>query len=153
MIGKEAVSVEQISLSIDEVKKRDTDDISKDEKIIAISNENNFKLLSKSELTFDYINKQLINYPKVETILKNNIEKTMYCIIEAIFSYKIENSSRIKLKHLKTIVIQLSMLDYYMRVSYKKKIISVKKFQSIARYLQEIKLIAYGVIRYEKSVG
>ena len=31
--------------------------------------------LSNSEKTIDYINKQLINYPKNEVILKQNIEK------------------------------------------------------------------------------
>ncbi len=41
--------------------------------------------LSNSEKTIDYINKQLINYPKNEVILKQNIEKTMYLIIENIF--------------------------------------------------------------------
>ena len=35
-----------------------------------------FRLLSNSEKTIDYINKQLINYPKNEVILKQNIEKT-----------------------------------------------------------------------------
>ena len=32
-----------------------------------------FRLLSNSEKTIDYINKQLINYPKNEVILKQNI--------------------------------------------------------------------------------
>ncbi len=111
-----------------------------------------FKLLSNSEKTIDYINKQLINYPKNEVILKQNIEKCMYLLIENIISYKVEDVNRIKFKYLKDLVIQISMLDYYMRVSYKKKIISVKKYESISRFLIEIRKIAYGVIRSEKSV-
>jgi len=115
------------------------------------SNEN-FKLYTNTEKTIDYIEKQLINYPRKEVILKNNIELTMYRLIENIFSFRIEDVHRIKMKYLKDLVIQISMLDYYMRVSYKKKIISVKKYQSIANYLIEIRKIAYGVIRSEKGV-
>ena len=45
-----------------------------------------FKLLSNIEKTIEYINKQLINYPKKEVVLKQNIEKTMYLLIEYVFS-------------------------------------------------------------------
>lgn len=115
-----------------------------------MNSKDDFKLLSNSEKTIDYINKQLLNYPKREIVLRNNIEKTMYSLIEFILSYRIETITRIKLKYLKDVVIQLAMLDYYMRVSYKKKIISFKKYESIANFLLEIKKIAYGVIRSEK---
>ncbi len=110
-----------------------------------------FILLSKTEKTIDYINKQLINYPKTEIILKNNIEKTMYNLMENIFSYRIENLVRIKMKYLKSLIINLSMLDYYMRVSFKKKIISSKRYNSIANFIIEIRKLAYGVIRSEKN--
>ena len=43
------------------------------------------------------------------------------------------------------------MLDYYMRVSYKKKIISPKKYVSVSNFLIEMKKISYGVIKSEKK--
>ena len=110
-----------------------------------------FKLLSSSEKTIDYINKQLINFPKKEVVLKQNIEKTMYLIIENIFSYRIEDTNRIKFKYLKSLLIQISMLDYYMQISYKKKIISPKKYASVSNFLIEMKKISYGVIKSEKK--
>lgn len=116
-----------------------------------MNSNNEFILLVKSEKTIDYINRQLINFPNKEIVLKNNIERTMYLIVEYIFSYQIENITRIKMKYLKDLVIQLSMLDYYMRVSYKKKIISPKKYVSIANFIIEIRKITYGVIRNEKQ--
>lgn len=112
----------------------------------------NFKLLSNTEKTIDFINKQLVNFPKTEYLLKENIEKSMYGLIKAIFSYRIEDISRIKLKYLKDLLIDLSMLDYYVRLSYKKKIISQKKLLQISNFLLEIKKISYGVIRNEKSI-
>ena len=74
---------------------------------------NDFKLLSNSEKTINYINNLLPNYPKKEIILKQNIEKTQYELIENIFSFNINKDSvRIRNKHLKEILLKLSMIDY-----------------------------------------
>lgn len=37
-----------------------------------------FKLLSNLEKTINYINKELLNFPKYDTVLRNQIELTMY---------------------------------------------------------------------------
>lgn len=111
----------------------------------------NFALLNNSKKTIAYINKQLINYPKSEMILKQNIEKNMYEIIELIFSYSISDVLRIKLKYLKDLIIKLSMLDFYIATSFEKRIISKKKFESTAMYIVEIRKIAYGLVRNETN--
>ncbi len=111
----------------------------------------NFALLNNSKKTIAYINKQLINYPKSEVILKQNMEKNMYDIIELIFSYSISDIERIKTKYLKDLIIKLSMLDFYVATSFEKRIISKKKFESTAMYIIEIRKIAYGLVRNEVS--
>ena len=107
----------------------------------------NFALLNNSKKTIAYINKQLINYPKSEVVLKNNIEKNMYELIELIFSYSISDIERIKLKYLKDLIIKLSMLDFYIATSFEKRIISKKKFESTAMYIVEIRKLAYGLVK------
>ncbi len=109
----------------------------------------NFSLLNNSKKTIAYINKQLINYPKSEMVLKQNMEKNMYEIIELIFSYSISDVERIKLKYLKDLIIKLSMLDFYVATSFEKRIISKKRFESTAMYIVEIRKIAYGLVRNE----
>ena len=109
----------------------------------------NFSLLNNSKKTIAYINKQLINYPKSEMVLKQNMEKNMYEIIELIFSYSISDVERIKLKYLKDLIIKLSMLDFYVATSFEKRIISKKKFESTAMCIVEIRKIAYGLVRNE----
>ena len=111
----------------------------------------NFQLLNNTKKTITYINKQLINYPKSEVILKENIEENMYQLIELIFSYNINEVSRIREKYLKDLVIKLSMLDYYMYVSYEKRLISKKKYVSCSLFITEIRKICYGLIRNVKS--
>lgn len=107
----------------------------------------NFALLNNSKKTIAYINKQLINYPKSELVLKQNMEKNMYEIIELIFSYSISDVERIKVKYLKDLIIKLSMLDFYVATSFEKRIISKKKFESTAMYIVEIRKIAYGLVK------
>lgn len=109
--------------------------------------DSNFALLSQAKKTNEYIGKQLVNYPKTEMVLKQNIEKNMYEIIELIFSYKINLNNRIKMKYLKDLVIKLSMLDYYINISYEKKVLSKKKTESISGFIINLRKIVYGVIR------
>jgi len=110
-----------------------------------------FKLLSKLEQTINYINKELLNYPKYDVVLRNQIEITMYQMVELIHSYRISTNIKIKNKNLNNFIIKLSMLDYYMRISYEKKILNSKKLNIIGNFLIEIRKIAYGVIRSETS--
>ena len=108
--------------------------------------------VNKTEQTINYINKELLNYPKYDVVLRNQIEITMYQMIEYIHSYRITNITKVKSKNLNDFIIKLSMLDYYMRVSYEKKIINSHKLNVIVNFLIEIRRIAYGVIRSEKSI-
>ena len=80
-----------------------------------------FKLLSNLEKTINYINKELLNYPKYDMVLRNQIELTMYQMVECIHSYRISNIIKIKSKNLNDFIIKLSMIDYYMRISYVRK--------------------------------
>lgn len=65
-------------------------------------------------------------------------------MIYQIHSYRITQNKRIKSKNLNDLIIYLSMLDYYMMISYNKKIINSHKYN-------EIRKITYGVLNYEKS--
>ena len=59
-----------------------------------------FKLLSNLEKTINYINKELLNFPKYDTVLRNQIELTMYQMVECIHSYRISTITNIKSKNL-----------------------------------------------------
>lgn len=111
----------------------------------------NFILLSKTQRTICYYNKILLNYPKNEHLLKHNIEKDMYELIECIFAYRINDSERIKQKYLKDFLVKLAMLDFYTNVSYDKKILGKRQFESLCNFIIEIRKITYGLIRSEKN--
>lgn len=109
-----------------------------------------FILLSKVEQTNLYISNELINYPKFYVVLRNQIELTMFQIIECIHSYRINTNKRIKDKNINDLILKLSMLDYYMKYSYDNKIINQHKYCVIGKFLIEIRKIAYGILRNEK---
>ena len=111
----------------------------------------NFKLLTNTEKTIQYITDVLVSFPRKEKVLKENMESSIYDMMECIFSYKINKSFKIKLKNLNDLLIKLSMLDFYTRVSFRKKLINDRKLEVISNYILEIKKICYGVIEYENK--
>lgn len=111
-----------------------------------------FRLLVVAEQLNNYVNDILPNFPKKEIILKQNIEKNEFQLIENIFAYNINNLARIKEKYMKDILLNLSMYNYYMEISYHKKYINNHKLKYITRMLMEMRKIAYGIIRSNQNV-
>jgi len=109
--------------------------------------ETKFKLLSQTEKVLAYLNRLLINYPKKDNNLKTHIENCEYSLMENIFAYNIQKSSRGKCRFLYDYLINLSMFDYYIRVSYHKKYISHHQLECITNMLIEIRKITYGIIK------
>ena len=43
------------------------------------------------------------------------------------------------------------MLDYYFNISYKKEIITYKKYKTVSKFLLDIRKMMYGWMNYEKK--
>ena len=113
----------------------------------------NFKILDKSYKTINYINKVLIDYPKKEVVLKNNIEQTCYELIKNSYSYNINDSIRIKDKNLKDLLISISMLNFHINISHDKKVISEKKYIVIGNFLSEIIAMTKALRKKEATIN
>ena len=112
-----------------------------------------FNLLNKTYKLIEYYEKLLINYSKKEVVLKQNVEKCYYELIENLFAFNINDTDRIKQKYLKEYLIKLSMLDFYTNISFIKKLISKRQFEVIGRKIIEIQEPTYQAIyREEKEV-
>ena len=79
--------------------------------------------IKKTILYFDDI---LINFPKKDYILKNKIELILYDLLDNIYManylYKDERINKLFI-----CLTKIKMLDFYINVCFKKKIISYKK--------------------------
>lgn len=91
-------------------------------------------IVTKIKKTIEYVDKVLINYPKVEYILKNNIISTFYFLLENVYRSNIYKDT----KYMKESIVNIKMIEYYIKISLDKKIISFKKFDNIGKYLLEI---------------
>lgn len=91
-------------------------------------------IVIKIKKTIEYVDKVLINYPKVEYTLKNNIINTFYLLLENIYRSNIYKDTL----YMKESIVNIKMIEYYIKVSLDKKIISFKKFDNIGKYLLEI---------------
>lgn len=110
---------------------------------------NDLLIVSKLKETIIYIGKILINFPKTNIILKNNIEITLYSILENIYVANYDKNNRIDLLY-KTLV-KIKMLDFYLKICLENKIINYKKFINICSYLNNITKVIFAWIKSEKK--
>lgn len=99
--------------------------------------------------TIMYLDNIIVNYPKVEFTLKNNIDINMYKLLENIYRANIMKDNRVVYQ--RELLINIKMIDYYLYVSFKKKIISKKNYESSIKYLDKIVRNIYGWINSEKN--
>lgn len=75
----------------------------------------------------------------------------MYDLLENTYNGNI-NKNDIRKKYQNKTIINLRMLDYYLKLSMNKKIISLKKYTTIGNYLLEINDLIIIWIRNEKNI-
>ena len=112
-------------------------------------NEDKLLIIARLKKTYEYTMKSLENYPHKHLELKKHIDNTFMEMIELCY---IANNGYDKEKNQTICLSKLSMVDYYLKLSYKEGVISKKKYESIAKHLLEIKLMLQGWIKTnEKS--
>jgi len=102
---------------------------------------------TKVKTTIDYIEKVTMNFPNNEYVLKNNIMDTLYKLLELVYKANIHKETF----YMKEIIIKIRMLEYYIKISLTKNIISFKKYENIGNYLLEINKMVNAWIKYETS--
>lgn len=110
--------------------------------------EDRLQIISRLKKTYEYILKSLENYPHKYLELKKNIDKTILEMIELCY---IANNGLEKEKNQILCLSKLSMVDYYLKLSYKNTIISKKKYESISKHLLEIKLMLKGWMKSDEE--
>lgn len=109
----------------------------------------NFRVIINIKKTILYLDKVIVNFPAKEKILRDNISKTMYEILK--FTY-MASELKEKRKYYQTcVVIDIKMVDFYLKTAVDKKYISYKKYQKVSLHLLDILKQIYGWIRNEKK--
>lgn len=113
--------------------------------------QSNFILLNTMKKTINYINIQLKDFPKKEMVLNQCIQKNMYETVELIFNYSSSTSNNNKVKILRSILVKISMLDFYITDSFEKQLINKSRYKSIGLLITELRKIVYGLIKSDEN--
>ena len=104
-------------------------------------------IVSKIKKTISYVDNVLNNFPNTEHILKNNIRSSFYDLLELVYKANIHKD----IFFMKESIVKIRMIEYYIKISLEKKLISFKKYENIGKYLLEINKMIKSWIEYEKN--
>lgn len=105
-------------------------------------------IITKLKRTIEYIDKSLDNYPHRYIELKNKIRNDLDTMLEYCY---IANQGYDREKYQKLLIVKIKMIDYYLKTSYKKELISKKKYESISKHLLDINKMIYGWINSDEE--
>lgn len=106
----------------------------------------NLKVITCIKKTILYLDKIIVNMPNKDIVLKDNLKKEMYAILEYSYIASLDKSSKYKL----IIISKIKMVDFYLKICFEKKYISYKKYEKVCNHLLEILKMVYGWLNYEK---
>lgn len=90
-------------------------------------------IVSKIKKSIDYVDKVLINFPNSEHVIKNNIISSYYELLELAFKANIHKDPF----YMRECIVKIRMIEYYIKVGFEKKLISLKKYENIGKHLLE----------------
>ena len=102
-------------------------------------------IATKVKKTIEFIDKTVVNFPHQDVILKNRIIESGYELLETVYKANIHKDVSI----MKDVIVQIKMIDYYLKVSCDKKLVSFKKYETIGTYLLEINKMVRAWISFE----
>lgn len=93
------------------------------------------QIIIKLKKTYEYVSISLENYPHKYLDLKERMENDLLNMIELAYLANLgvdRENNQLK------VISKIYMVDYYLKLSYKKELISKKKYEGVSRHLLEI---------------
>lgn len=115
-------------------------------------NENFLLYKQVKDFSFEMM-KYTANIPRSLMYIRNGIQDTFQNAVKLIRYYivNMNESARIKTKYLKDLIVELSMIDYYLECLFFFRVIGKNKYNAYVTDLENIRKLAYGVINSEKK--
>ena len=107
----------------------------------------NLKNLSFEVLTY------VENIPRKLDYIKSGLQKSLTDAIKLVRYYVVNmnDATRIKSKYIKDLIVELSMIDFYLDYLNNYHLLGKNRMQHFAEELNTIKKLAYGVLSSEKK--
>ena len=97
--------------------------------------------------TITYIEKNIYNFPNEYKVLKERIINSCYDILENVYRANVDQDVKTKWEAL----VQIKLLNFYLKQALDKELITKKKFLSYGNHLLEIHNMISSWCCYEKS--
>lgn len=97
-------------------------------------------IITRIKKTIECVNKNLENYPKKYIELKKNILDSLFSLLE--YCYLANNSFKSN-ENMCYALAKISIIDYYLKLSYKNDLISKRRYEMLSRHLLEIHKMIY----------
>lgn len=104
-------------------------------------------IATRVKKTIEYIEKAIVNYPHTENVLKNKIISSCYELLELIYKSNIHKD----VFYMKEAIAKIRMLEYYIKISLERKLLSFKKYENMGKYLLEINKMIMSWAENEKN--
>ncbi len=109
--------------------------------------EDNLLIARSVRKTINYIEKNIYSIPNEYKVLRDRIINSCYDILENVYRANVDQNVIYKQEAL----VQMKMLNYYLKQALDKELITQKKFLSYGRHLTEIHNMIISWCSYEKS--
>ena len=97
--------------------------------------------------TINYVEKNIYNFPNEYKVLKERIINSCYDILENVYRANVDQDVKTKWEAL----VQIKLLNFYLKQALDKELITKKKFLSYGNHLLEIHNMISSWCCYEKS--
>ena len=102
--------------------------------------EDNLIIARNVRKTINYIEKNIYNFPNEYKVLKERIINSCYDILENVYRANVNQKREYK----DEVLVQIKMLNFYLKQALDKELITKKKFLSYGNHLTEIHNMVYG---------
>lgn len=110
----------------------------------------NMLIITKVKKTIEYLDKIIENFPNKETVLRNELNIKCYKLLETSY-YAKHSIDENKYQYQLDMIVCIKMIDYYLKRSMDKKIISYQKYTKIGNHLLELIKMIQMWIKNEKN--
>lgn len=100
--------------------------------------EEKFKVIQFIRELILYLDEMLEGFPKKDIEISRNIKQESYDMLKLAYTANVTTDTEYRKRNLEQIIVKIKLLDFFVDLSYGKKIINQKKYSKISLKLDDI---------------
>ena len=100
--------------------------------------EEKFKVIQFIRELILYLDEMLEGFPKKDIEISRNIKQESYDMLKLAYTANVTTDTEYRKRNLEQIIVKIKLLDFFVDLSYNKKIINQKKYSKVSLKLDDI---------------